>query len=73
MAHGINFRTKDEELTKTFLDDHINDFNGEKVLDICGGIGRNGKLLKHHFNKIDILDLYPSFGQIPKENQGRLI
>ena len=48
-------------------------FTGERVLDICGGIGRYGELLQQRFNKIDILDLQPDFGTIPHEKQGKLI
>jgi len=59
MAHGLDFQEKDEELTKDFLKDIVNDFSGNRVLDICGGIGRNGKLLKDHFDTIDIIDLDP--------------
>ena len=45
--------------------DIVTNFSGYRVLDICGGIGRNGKLLAEHFEKIDILDLEPSFGSTP--------
>ena len=48
-------------------------FSGERVLDICGGIDRNGKLLVKHFKKIDIIDLEPEFRTTPLEKQGTLI
>ena len=55
------------------MNEEMKGFTGERVLDICGGIGRYGELLQHRFNKIDILDLQPDFGTIPPEKQGRLI
>ena len=48
-------------------------FSGERVLDICGGIDRNGKLLAKHFKKIDIIDLEPEFRTTPLDKQGTLI
>ena len=55
------------------MEDFTDDFTGERVLDICGGIGRYGKLLKVLFSKIDVLDLKPSFGDIPVLKQGKLM
>ena len=65
MANDEEFQKKDEELTRDFMIDIVTNFSGYRVLDICGGIGRNGKLLAEHFEKIDILDLEPSFGSTP--------
>ena len=73
MANDKTFQDKDEELTWDFMKDRVDQFAGKRVLDICGGIGRNGELLKHHFTKIDILDLEPSFELVPIEKQGKLI
>ena len=55
------------------MNDIVAHFTGHRVLDICGGIGRNGELLAEHFEKVDILDLEPSFGSTPPEKYGRLI
>ena len=73
MAHDVEFRREDERLTLDFLEDFTEDFTGDRVLDICGGIGRYGKLLKVLFSKIDLLDLKPSFGDIPVSKQGKLM
>ena len=67
MVHNKKFQKKDEVLTEEFLEDFVDEFTGERVLDICGGIGRYGKLLKYLFKKVDVLDLKPSLGDIPLE------
>ena len=73
MGNDGEFRDKDQKWTKKFIDNEMEGFTGDRVLDICGGLGRNGDLLQRHFNKIDILDLQPDFGTIPPEKQGKLI
>ena len=42
------------------------------VLALCEGMARNGTLLSKHFNKIDIIDIKPSFGESPEEKRGKL-
>ncbi len=68
MANNDKFRKEDEKKTKAFFVDRVDQFAGERVLDICGGIGRNGELLSQHFTKIDIIDLEPAFDLVPIEN-----
>ena len=72
MANDTLFREPDYEETKNFLEGQMIGFTGKRVLDLCGGIGRNGDLLMHYFDTIDIIDLEPDFGSIPKEKQGTL-
>ena len=57
MVNSKTFRDNDYKMTKKFMKYISNNFYGERVLDICGGIGRNGGLLIQRFKKIDILDL----------------
>ena len=42
MGNDKKFRDFDHKWTKNFLEGQMTGFNGERVLDICGGIGRNG-------------------------------
>lgn len=73
MAHNSKFSQKDLELTNDFLKDLEAKIKGKMVLDICGGISRCGSILSNMFDKIDVCDLLPSFGQIAPEKQGELI
>ena len=43
------------------------------MIDVCGGCSRLGKEFSNLYNKVSVLDLNPSFGEIPSNKQGDLI
>ena len=73
MGNDEEFSNSDLTKTERFIKRYVKDFSGERVLDICGGLGRNSELLAKRFKKIDILDLKPDFSNTPLDNQGTLI
>ena len=72
MANCQMFQDSDLQWTKDFMEEQMSGFVGGRVLDLCGGIGRNGQLLMQFFDTIDIIDLEPDFGSTPTEKQGTL-
>ena len=73
MAHSKIFSKKDIKITMDFLNSIRKRIQGGRVLDLCGGISRYGKVLESLFDEIDIFDLKPSFGDIEPGKQGRLM
>lgn len=73
MANNQNFSDIDIKLTNDFIKPVKNQISGGHVLDLCGGIARCEQILSNLFEKIDICDLFPSFGNTIKEKQGHLL
>ena len=73
MANNEAFSAKDIAQTEAFIEKCKAHIGGSKVMDICGGLGRNSGWLSKFFNTIDVQDLYPQWGSTPPEKRGRLI
>ena len=65
MANNNKFNAKDQKLTIDFLQGISNDIRGKKVIDLLGGLSRCGQILMKLFDVIDVIDLNPTFGDIP--------
>ena len=64
MANDKKFHESDIKMTNAFLEPFKEAISGGRVLDICGGIGRCGNMLAKLFDKIDIYDLKPGWGDL---------
>jgi len=67
MAHNNKFDKQDFKISNKFLEPIRFYITGDKILTLCEGMSRNGKLLENLFNTFDVCDLNPSFGDLPKE------
>ena len=67
MAHNNEFSKRDLELTDRFLKSYRLEIKGDKLLTLCEGISRNWQLFSNTFKEVDVCDLNPSFGKIPKD------
>ena len=73
MAHSNDFHIKDLKAIKSFIKHFRNDLKGERLLDLCGGMGKIGSALQNRYDYIDVFDISPSFGDIEAEKRGKLI
>ena len=73
MAHSGVFSSMDTLWTSSFIQSSGVDLTGERILDLCGGMARCASVYASKYQKVDVLDLKPSYEDLAEEKKGNLI